>query len=79
MLGGAAIQQGYRVIYGEARTLPEEIADASLDGTRKDLLADLATVPLLIVDDLDLRKLPHTATGGCSNSLCGATSERPTS
>ena len=60
-LGRAAIQQGYRVIYREAHTLLEEIADATLDGTRKDLLADLATVPLLIVDDLGMRKLPHTA------------------
>jgi DNA replication protein DnaC len=60
-LGRAAIQQGYRVIYREAHTLLEEIADASLDGTRKDLLADLAAVPLLIVDDLGMRKLPHTA------------------
>ena len=49
------------MIYREAHTLLEEIADASLDGTRKDLLADLATVPLLIVDDLGMRKLPHTA------------------
>jgi DNA replication protein DnaC len=60
-LGRAAIHQGYRVIYREAHTLLEEIADASLDGTRKDLLADLAAVPLLIVDDLGMRKLPHTA------------------
>jgi DNA replication protein DnaC len=60
-LGRAAIQQGYRVIYREAHTLLEEIADASLAGTRKDLLGDLATAPLLIVDDLGMRKLPHTA------------------
>ncbi len=60
-IGRAAIHQGYRVIYREAHTLLEEIADASLAGTRKDLLADLATVPLLIVDDLGMRKLPHTA------------------
>jgi len=60
-LGRAAIQQGYKVIYREAHTLLEEIAEASLDGTRKGLLADLATVPLLIVDDLGMRKLPHTA------------------
>jgi hypothetical protein len=39
----------------------EDIADATLDGTRKALLADLATVPLLIIDDLGMRKLPHTA------------------
>lgn len=60
-LGHAAIQQGYRVIYREAHTLLEEIADATLAGTRKALLADLATVSLLIVDDLGMRKLPHTA------------------
>ena len=39
----------------------EEIADATIDGTRKQYLADLASVPLLIVDDLGMRKLPHTA------------------
>ena len=60
-LGRAAIQQGYRVVYREAHTLIEEIADATLDGTRKACLADLATVPLLIIDDLGMRKLPHTA------------------
>ena len=41
--------------------LLEEIADATLDGTRKAYFADLAAVPLLIVDDLGMRKLPHTA------------------
>jgi DNA replication protein DnaC len=40
---------------------PEELADATLDGTRKTYLADLAAVPLLIIDDLGMRKLPHTA------------------
>ena len=48
-------------IYREAHLLLEEIAEATLDGTRKVLLADLATVPLLIIDDLGMRKLPHTA------------------
>jgi DNA replication protein DnaC len=60
-IGRAAIQQGHRVVYREAHTLIEEIADATLDGTRKEYLTDLATVPLLIIDDLGLRKLPHTA------------------
>jgi DNA replication protein DnaC len=59
-IGRAAIQQGYRVIYREAHTL-EELADAALAGTRKDDLTELATVPLLILDDLGMRKLPHTA------------------
>jgi DNA replication protein DnaC len=60
-IGRAAIQQGYRVLYREAHTLLEDMADAALDGTRKALLAELATVPLLIIDDLGMRKLPHTA------------------
>src|SRR6266540_755354 len=47
-IGRAVIQQGYRVIYREAHTLLEE-------------LVDLAVVPLLIIDDLGMRKLPHTA------------------
>jgi DNA replication protein DnaC len=60
-IGRAAIQQGYRVVYREAHTLIEEIADATLDGTRKEYFAELSVVPLLIVDDLGMRKLPHTA------------------
>jgi DNA replication protein DnaC len=60
-IGCAAIQQGYRVIYREAHTLLEEIADATIGGTRKEYLTELATVPLLIIDDLGMRKLPHTA------------------
>jgi len=60
-LGRAAIQQGHRVLYREAHILIEELADATLDGTRKQYLADLASVPLLIIDDLGMRKLPHTA------------------
>jgi len=60
-IGRAAIQQGHRVVYREAHILIEEIADATLDGTRKQYFDDLATVPLLIVDDLGMRKLPHTA------------------
>jgi DNA replication protein DnaC len=60
-IGRAAIQQGHRVVYREAHVLIEELADATLDGTRKRYFDDLAAVPLLIVDDLGMRKLPHTA------------------
>src|SRR5437016_633628 len=35
-IGQAAIQQGYRVLYREAHKLIENLADASLDGTRKE-------------------------------------------
>lgn len=60
-LGHAAIQQGYAVRYREAFVLLEELADAGLDGTRKDYLADITAVPLLIIDDLGMRKLPLSA------------------
>jgi DNA replication protein DnaC len=60
-IGRAAIQQGYRVVYREAHALIEELADVTLDGTRKHFFADLSTVSLLIIDDLGMRKLPHTA------------------
>jgi DNA replication protein DnaC len=60
-IGSAAIQQGYRVLYREAHTLLEELAEAALEGTRKQLVDFLATVPLLILDDLGMRKLPQTA------------------
>jgi DNA replication protein DnaC len=60
-IGRAAIQQGVRVLYREAHVLVEQIADSVLDGKRKECLADLATVPLLIIDDLGMRKLPATA------------------
>jgi DNA replication protein DnaC len=60
-IGRAAILQGYRVVYREAHTLLEELADVTLVGTRKDYLAELSAVPLLIIDDLGMRKLAHTA------------------
>jgi DNA replication protein DnaC len=60
-IGFAVIQQGHRVLYREAHTLVEELAEAQLAGTRKDYVAAITTVPLLIIDDLGMRRLPHTA------------------
>jgi DNA replication protein DnaC len=60
-IGQAAIQQGYRVLYRETHTLINDIADAALDGKRKLHMELLSTVPLLIIDDLGMRKLPATA------------------
>jgi len=60
-LGLAVIHQGHRVAYREVHTLLEELADATLDGARKDYLAEMASVPLLLLDDLGMRKLPTTA------------------
>ena len=60
-IGHAAIRQGHKVLYREAHVLLEELAEATLEGSRKERLAELATVPLLIIDDLGMRKLPATA------------------
>src|SRR5215475_16078029 len=60
-IGQAAIQQGYRVLYRETHHLLEEIAETTIDDTRKEHMEFLASVPLLIIDDLGMRKLPLTA------------------
>lgn len=60
-IGLAAIQHGYDVLYREAHALVDELADATLDGKRKEYLQQVGHVKLLIIDDLGMRKLPHTA------------------
>lgn len=60
-IGHAVIQQGHKVLYREAHMLLEDLTEATIDGNRKARLAELATVPLLIIDDLGMRKLPATA------------------
>src|ERR1700732_5021295 len=60
-IGQAAILQGYRVLYRETHVLLDELADAVVDGTRKQFMESLTTVPLLIIDDFGMRKLPLTA------------------
>ena len=57
----AAIQQGYRVLYRETHKLINDIAEAALDGNRKQQMELFSTVPLLVIDDLGMRKLPATA------------------
>ena len=60
-IGQAVILQGYRVLYRETHVLLDELADAIIDGTRKDFMEHVTTVPLLIIDDFGMRKLPLTA------------------
>src|ERR1700761_6696675 len=58
-IGQAAILQGYRVLYRETHVLLDEPAEAVAEGTRKEYMEAVATVPLLIIDDFGMRKLPH--------------------
>ncbi|HEY0944258.1 MAG TPA: IS21-like element helper ATPase IstB [Opitutaceae bacterium] len=60
-IGMAAIQQGHKVLYRETHILLEELADAALDGGRKLYMERVSTVPLLIIDDFGMRKLPASA------------------
>jgi DNA replication protein DnaC len=60
-IGQAAIQQGHRVLYRETHVLLDDLAEAVADGTRKEFMESLTTVPLLIIDDFGMRKLPMTA------------------
>jgi DNA replication protein DnaC len=87
-IGQAAIQQGYRVLYRETHVLLDDLAEAVANGTRKEFMESLTTVPLLIIDDFGMRKLPMTAAEDLleivmrryerastlltSNTLCGA-------
>jgi DNA replication protein DnaC len=60
-IGQAVLQQGYRVLYRELHTLLEELAEATIDNSRNQLIEFLTSVPLLILDDFGMRKLPLTA------------------
>jgi DNA replication protein DnaC len=60
-IGQSAIQQGHRVLYRETHVLLDDLAEAVAEGTRKEFMDGLTTVPLLIIDDFGMRKLPMTA------------------
>ncbi len=60
-IGISAIHAGFRVLYREAHTLFEELVLASAIGERPALISKLTDVPLLIIDDLGMRKLPASA------------------
>jgi len=60
-LATAAVARGFRVLYREAHRLIEDITEARELGTLRPLRAQIASVDLLLVDDLFLRKLPSQA------------------
>jgi DNA replication protein DnaC len=57
----SAIHAGFRVLYREAHQLFEDLVLAAATGERTTAVAALSEVPLLIIDDLGMRKLPAGA------------------
>ncbi len=49
------------MLYRETHKLLDDLAEATIDGTRKEQMELFASVPLLIINDLGMRKLPVTA------------------
>jgi DNA replication protein DnaC len=60
-IGQAAILQGHKVLYRQTHILLEEVGEATLEGKRKHYMESISSVPLLIIDDFGMRKLPQTA------------------
>jgi DNA replication protein DnaC len=60
-IGMAAIHAGFRVLYREAHILFEELVLAAANDERTDVIATYSEIPLLIIDDLGMRRLPAPA------------------
>ena len=60
-LGMAAIHGGFHVLYRAAHTLFEELVLAEACGEREQAIATLCEIPLLIIDDVGMRKPPTSA------------------
>lgn len=60
-IGMAAIHAGFRVFYREAHVLFEDMLLASATDERAAAIAAYSEIPLLIIDDLGMRKLPANA------------------
>ncbi len=60
-IGMAAIHAGFCVLYREAHMLFEDMLLANATGERAAAIAAYSEIPLLIVDDLGMRKLPASA------------------
>jgi DNA replication protein DnaC len=58
-LGVAAIHNGYTVLYKNAFDLVAEMAEADTSRARKEYLAPLIKVNLLIIDELGMKKMPQ--------------------
>lgn len=56
-----AIHAGYTALYRNAFDMAQDMAEAEATGTRKELIARLGKVDLLVLEDLGMRRLPPTA------------------
>lgn len=66
-LGQQAARLGFSVLYTRAPRLLQDLHVAHGDGSFGKRLAQLARLDLLILDDLALRRLPHTSETICWN------------
>lgn len=57
----AAIQAGHTAWYRSAFDLAQDLAEAQATGTRKEFVAGLCRVDLLVLEDLGMRRLPPSA------------------
>ena len=57
----AAIQAGHTALYRSAFDLVQDMAEAEATGTRKEIVANLCKVDLLVLEDLGMKHLPPTA------------------
>jgi DNA replication protein DnaC len=60
-VGIGAVEAGQRVLYRSAFDLLEDIAEASATGERRSYIAEMTRIPLLIIEDLGLRKVSPAA------------------
>ena len=56
-----AVEAGHRVQYKSAFDLLEDIAEATATGMRRSYIAEMTRIPLLIIEDLGLRRVPESA------------------
>jgi DNA replication protein DnaC len=57
-LGISAIEKGYEVAYRSIFDLLDEMSLAVAEGTRSDLMKKLIRVPLLIIDEFGMKRIP---------------------
>lgn len=57
----AAIQAGYTALYVSAFDLVLNLAEAELNGNRKELIEEYTHTNLLAIEDFGMRRLPETA------------------